>query len=58
MATHSGSLAWRIPWTEEPGGGLFGTGGRTESDTAEQLSTAQVWAAGPSGTRDSCQESL
>ena len=20
MATHSGSLAWRIPWTEEPGG--------------------------------------
>ena len=27
MATHSGILAWRIPWTEEPGGlqsiGLF-----------------------------------
>ena len=20
MATHSGVLAWRIPWTEEPGG--------------------------------------
>ena len=20
MATHSGTLAWRIPWTEEPGG--------------------------------------
>ena len=20
MATHSGSLAWEIPWTEEPGG--------------------------------------
>ena len=20
MATHSSSLAWRIPWTEEPGG--------------------------------------
>ena len=20
MATHSGFLAWRIPWTEEPGG--------------------------------------
>ena len=20
MATHSGMLAWRIPWTEEPGG--------------------------------------
>ena len=25
MATHSGSLAWRIPWTEEPGG-LLSTG--------------------------------
>ena len=22
MATHSSILAWRIPWTEEPGGGL------------------------------------
>ena len=21
MATHSSSLAWEIPWTEEPGGG-------------------------------------
>ena len=20
MATHSGVLAWKIPWTEEPGG--------------------------------------
>ena len=20
MATHSSTLAWRIPWTEEPGG--------------------------------------
>ena len=20
MATHSNSLAWKIPWTEEPGG--------------------------------------
>ena len=20
MATHSSNLAWRIPWTEEPGG--------------------------------------
>ena len=23
MATHSSSLAWRIPWTEEPGGLQF-----------------------------------
>ena len=23
MATHSSVLAWRMPWTEEPGGLLF-----------------------------------
>ena len=26
MATHSSILAWKIPWTEEPGGLLFGFG--------------------------------
>ena len=31
MATHSNILAWRIPWTEEPGG----LQGHTESDTTE-----------------------
>ena len=24
MATHSSILAWRIPWTEEPGGATYG----------------------------------
>ena len=24
IATHSSTLAWRIPWTEEPGGLQFG----------------------------------
>ena len=37
MATHSSILAWRTPWTEEPGG-LQSTGHR-ESDTTGQLST-------------------
>ena len=37
MATHSSTLAWRIPRTEEPGG-LQSTG--SESDTAEQHSPA------------------
>ena len=23
MAAHSGTLAWKIPWTEEPGGNHF-----------------------------------
>ena len=26
MAAHSRILAWRIPWTEEPGGGLKKSG--------------------------------
>ena len=33
MALHSSTLAWKIPWTEEPGGPW----GREESDTTEQL---------------------
>ena len=35
MATHSSILAWRIPWTEEPGGLQFM--GLLESDTTERL---------------------
>ena len=34
MATHSSILAWRIPWTEEPGGG-YSPCGPKESDTTE-----------------------
>ena len=34
MATHSSTLAWRIPGTEEPGG-LYSPKGRTESDMTE-----------------------
>ena len=36
MATHSSILAWRNPWTEEPGG-LHSPWGRKESDTTERL---------------------
>jgi len=36
MATHSSTLAWKIPWTEEPGR-LQSVGSRKESDTTEQL---------------------
>ena len=34
-ATHSSILAWRIPWTEEPGG--YSPWGHKESDTTECL---------------------
>ena len=36
MATHSSTLAWKIPWTEEPGR-LQSMGGHKESDMTEQL---------------------
>ena len=35
MATHSSILAWRIPWTEEPGG--LQSMGHKESDMTEVL---------------------
>ena len=35
IATHSSILAWRIPWTEEPGG--LQSMCRKETDTTEQL---------------------
>ena len=35
MAIHSGTLAWRIPWMEEPGS--HPPGGRKEWDTVERL---------------------
>ena len=41
MATHSRILAWRIPWTEEPGG-LQSTESQ-ESDTTERLHFCQVY---------------
>ena len=36
MATHSSILAWRIPWTEEPGRQQFT--GLQRVDTLKQLS--------------------
>ena len=44
MATHSSILAWRIPWTEEPGG-LQSTGSqRVGHDRATSLSPkSNLW---------------
>ena len=43
MAPHSSTLAWKIPWTEEPGRLL--SWGRKESDTTERLhfTLAELW---------------
>ena len=40
MATHSSILAWKIPWTEEPGG--LQSMGHKELNTTEQPSTAYL----------------
>ena len=42
MATLPSILAWRIPWTEEPGG-LYSPWGHKESDMTEQLSTSHAY---------------
>ena len=36
MAIHSSTIAWKIPWTEEPGR-LQSMGTHKESDTTERL---------------------
>ena len=38
MAPHSSNLAWKIPWTGEPGGNTV-HGSHKELDSSEQMST-------------------
>ena len=40
MAIHSSVLAWKIPWTEEPGG--LQSMGPQELDTTERLTLLQL----------------
>ena len=45
MVTHSCILAWRIPWTEKPGG-LWSTGSqRVRHDWATSLSFFLLWSS-------------
>ena len=41
MATHSGILVWRIPWTEEPGE-LYSPWGHTELDMTQAIQHAST----------------
>ena len=41
MAIHSSILAWKIPWTEEPG--RLQSMGHKESDMTERLHYVSVW---------------
>ena len=55
MATHSSTIAWKIPQTEEPG--RYSLWGHKESDMTEQLhfhftftlQDKEVWAGGING---------
>ena len=49
MATHSGILAWEIPWTEEPGG-LYSPWVSKESDRTERLNHNKATGWGRRGT--------
>ena len=46
MATHSSILAWRIPWTEEPGG-LQSMGSKTVRDKQATKQQQQGGVRGP-----------
>ena len=41
MAAHSSNLAWRVPWTEEPG--RLQSVGLQESGLTEQLSLTPIY---------------
>ena len=41
MATHSSTLAWKIPWMEKPGAG-YCPWGHKESDKIEQLPRGEL----------------
>ena len=43
MATHPSILAWKIPWTEEPGGLQFVGSQRVEHDWATNTSLVVQW---------------
>ena len=42
MAIHSSMLAWRIPWTEEPGGLQFMESQRVRQDWAANTFTSRI----------------
>ena len=44
MATHSSILAWRIPWTEEPGG-LQSRGRKVRHDWVSEQADEDTWAS-------------
>ena len=46
MATHSSMLAWKIPWTEEPGGLQLQGVARVRHDLAAKQQQSYMWKLG------------
>ena len=46
MAAHSSMLAWKIPWTEEPGGLQFQGVARVRHDLAAKQQQSYMWKLG------------
>ena len=55
MATHSSTLAWKIPWTEEPGRLQSMGSQRVGHDWATSLWLCPIWGAWKSTGRDDVQ---
>ena len=49
MAPHSSILAWRIPWTQEPG--RLQSMGSKEEDTTGQLTRSHTNSGSPSSSQ-------
>ena len=61
MTTYSSILAWRIPWTEQPGG--YSPWGRKKSDTTEvtehilwNMGYVGIFPSGSIGKETTCKQ--
>ena len=51
MAAHSNILAWRIPWTEEPGGLQSVESQRVRQTNHARISFPPIWEENPKENR-------
>ena len=57
MAPHSSALAWKIPWTEEPGGPQSMGSLRVQHDSVTSLSLSRIGEGNSNPLQCSCLES-
>ena len=56
MAPHSSALAWKIPWTEEPGGPQSMGSLRVQHDSVTSLSLSRIGEGNGNPLQCSCLE--